>query len=133
MYPAAVVARQRPHHYRLSPEATGNTLMNFHCPYLKTHVELTGEREAHIQEKHPELLPTYRDYLIQTLSDPDEIRKDPRFPSSLLFSHWFSEVKGGKFIVVVVVADPPPAGRYWIVTAYVARHLSGGTVTWKRP
>jgi len=25
-------------------------------------------------------------------------------------------VKGGKFVVVVVVADPPPAGRHWIVT-----------------
>jgi len=107
--------------------------MNFHCLYLNTHVELTGEREAHIQEKHPELLPAYRDYLIQTLSDPDEVRKDPRFPNSLLFSLWFPDVKGGKFIVVVVVADPPPAGRYWIVTAYMARHLSGGTVTWKRP
>jgi hypothetical protein len=65
MYPAPVVARRRLHYYRLPPEATGNTLMNFHCPYLKTHVELTGEREAHIQEKHPELLPAYRDYLIQ--------------------------------------------------------------------
>ncbi len=39
--------------------------MNFHCPYLKTHIELTDEREAHIREKHPELLPAYRDYLIR--------------------------------------------------------------------
>ncbi len=108
-------------------------MTRFPCPHLGADVELTDERESHIRDKHPELLPAYRDYLIQTLSDPDEIRRDPRFPNSLLFSHWFPDLKGGKFIVVVVVADPPPADRYWIVTAYVARQLSGGTVTWKRP
>lgn len=107
--------------------------MNLRCPYLKTHVELTEERETHIREKHPEILPQYRDHIDQTLADPDEVRRDTRFPNSLLFSHWFPDVKGGKFIVVVVVADSLPADRYWIVTAYVARKLSGGTVTWKRP
>jgi hypothetical protein len=103
------------------------------CPYLNTEVELTDEREQHIRDKHPELLPTYRAQLIQTVADPDEVRRDSRFPNSLLFSHWFPEVKGGKFVVVVVVADPSPAERYWIVTAYVARQLSGGTMIWKRP
>jgi hypothetical protein len=29
--------------------------------------------------------------------------------------------------------DLSPSGRHWIVTAYVARQLSGGTVLWKRP
>jgi hypothetical protein len=103
------------------------------CPYLNTEVELTDEREQHIRDKHPELLPAYRAQLIQTVADPDEVRRDSRFPNSLLFSHWFPEVKGGKFVVVVVVADPSPAERYWIVTAYVARQLSGGTMIWKRP
>jgi hypothetical protein len=96
-------------------------------------VELTDEREARIREKHPELLPEHRDHLIQTLADPNDVRRDTHFPNSLLFSHWFPDVKGGKFVVVVVVADPPPAGRHWIVTAYVARQLSGGIVTWQRP
>ena len=72
--------------------------MNLRCPYLKTHVELTEERETHIREKHPELLPQYRDHLDQTLADPDEVRRDTRFPNSLLFSHWFPDVKGGKFV-----------------------------------
>lgn len=103
------------------------------CPYLNTGVELTDEREQHIHDKHPELLPTYREHLIRTVADPDEVRTDSRFPNSLLFSRWFPDVKKGKFVVVVVVADPPPAERKWIVTAYVARQLSGGTVTWKRP
>lgn len=99
-------------------------MTRFACPHLGADVELTDERESHIRGKHPELLP---------LSDPDEVRRDLRFPNSLLFSHWFPDVKGGKFIVVVVVADPVPADRYWIVTAYFARQLSGGHVTWKRP
>jgi hypothetical protein len=103
------------------------------CPYLNAAVELTDEREAHIRAKHPELLPQHRDHLIHTLADPDDVRRDTRFPNSLLFSHWFPDVKGGKFVVVVVVADPSPTDRYWVVTAYVARQLSGGTVTWTRP
>ena len=103
------------------------------CPYLHGEVEFTDERERHIREKHPELLPQYREYLGHTLADPDEVRRDARFPNSLLFSHWFPDVKGGKFVVVVVVADPAPADRHWIVTAYVARQLSGGIVEWTRP
>jgi hypothetical protein len=55
--------------------------------------ELTEERETHIREKHLELLPQYRDQIDQTLADPDEVRKDARFPNSLLFSHWFPDVK----------------------------------------
>jgi hypothetical protein len=111
----------------------GRCMTTLPCPYLNTEVKLTDEREQHIRDKHPELLPTYRAQLIQTVADPDEVRRDSRFPNSLLFSHWFPEVKGGKFVVVVVVADPSPAERYWIVTAYVARQLSGGTMIWKRP
>jgi hypothetical protein len=68
--------------------------MNLRCPYLKAQVELTEERETHIREKHPELLPQYRDQIDQTLADPDEVRRDARFPNSLLFSHWFPDVKG---------------------------------------
>ena len=69
--------------------------MNLRCPYLKAQVELTEERETHIREKHPELLPQYRDQIDQTLADPDEVRRDARFPNSFLFPHWFSDVKGG--------------------------------------
>jgi hypothetical protein len=67
--------------------------MNLRCPYLKTHVELTDERETHIREKHSELLPQYRDHIDQTLADPDEVRRDARFPNSVVFSHWFPDVK----------------------------------------
>lgn len=103
------------------------------CPYLNTDVELTDERENHIRDKHPELLPVYRAQFIRTIADPDAVRKDFRFPNSMMFSRWFPDIKEGKFVVVVVIADPSPAKRHWVVTAYVARQLSGGTVIWQRP
>ena len=37
--------------------------MRFFCPYLSAEVELTNEREQHIQETHPDLLPDYRSCL----------------------------------------------------------------------
>jgi len=48
------------------------------CPYLQTDVELSAEREGHIRERHPDLLPLFRDRLIQTLYDPDEVRSSAR-------------------------------------------------------
>ena len=35
------------------------TMSRFPCPYLKGNVELTEERERHIAERHPDLLPEY--------------------------------------------------------------------------
>lgn len=36
----------------------------FSCPYLQGEVELTDERETHIAEQHPDLLPEHRDRLL---------------------------------------------------------------------
>jgi len=41
------------------------------CPYLNGEVELTDEREHHIAERHPDLLPDYRHLIAETLSRPD--------------------------------------------------------------
>ncbi|MBV9375999.1 MAG: hypothetical protein JO320_13240, partial [Alphaproteobacteria bacterium] len=43
----------------------------FECPYLGAEVERTAERERHIAERPPDLLPEYRDRLETTLADPD--------------------------------------------------------------
>jgi hypothetical protein len=40
----------------------------FPCPYLSAEVELTEERERHIAERHPDLLPEHRDHLRETLA-----------------------------------------------------------------
>lgn len=102
------------------------------CPYLGETVELTDERQQHILSKHPDFLPEYFNQLAQTVADPDEVRRDSRFPATRLFAHWFTDVKGGKFVVVAVVSDPPPQNRHWIVTAYIARKLAQGAIEWKR-
>jgi hypothetical protein len=106
-------------------------LASFSCSYLKGSVELSAEREQHIAENHPDLLPEHRDLIASTLADPDQIRSSKRFGSARLFSRWYADLKGGKHVVVVVVGEPT-AGRHWIITAYIARKLAGGTSEWQR-
>jgi hypothetical protein len=71
-------------------------------------VDLTEEREQHILLKHPEILPERFDGIARTLSEPDEVRRDARFPATYLFSRRVEHLWGGKFVVVAVVADPLP-------------------------
>jgi hypothetical protein len=47
------------------------------CPYLKGDVELTIERERHIGERHPDLLPDHYDLMAATLAAPDLVRRSP--------------------------------------------------------
>ena len=77
----------------------------FSCPYLQGEVELTEERERHIAERHPELLPEHRERIAETLADPDQVRKSTRFGSAKLFSRWYTDLREGKHVVVVVVSD----------------------------
>lgn len=94
---------------------------------MKDDVELTPEREEHITQRHPDLLPEYRDCLRITLADPDQIKRNN---NQRLFIRWFDSVRKGKYIVVVVVSDLLPK-RHWIVTAYIARKLSkDGIIEW---
>lgn len=104
----------------------------FACPYLKGDVELSEERERHIGERHPDLLPQHRGRIMETLSDPDHVRRSARFAGAKLFSRWYNDLRGGKHVVVVVVSDPDPRGRHWIITAYMARRLVEGEVEWRR-
>jgi len=103
---------------------------SFNCPYLHGEVELSAEREGHISERHPDLLPAYRDRLRQTLADPDQVRRSARLANARLFSRWFDNIRSGKHVIVVVVSEH--AGRHWVVPAYLARKLDEGVVEWKR-
>ena len=104
----------------------------FRCPYLDSEVELTDEREYHITLRHPDLLPMYQQCIPDTLILPDEVRRSSRIGNSRLFSRWFEWLRGGKYVVVVVVSSPIPTERHWIVTAYMTNRLTGGDVEWKR-
>lgn len=100
------------------------------CPYLQGDVELGAERERHIQERHPDLLPAHRDEVRQTVGDPDQVRGSVRAKNARLFSRWFGKIRGGKHVVVVVMTEPPQ--RHWVATAYLAAKLAEGAVEWKR-
>lgn len=102
------------------------------CPYLGGSVELTDERERHIIERHPDLLPEFQKYVEDTLFNPDQIRVSKRFQNVRLFTRRFETLRDGKFVIVVVVTDSSPVERHWIITAYLARKLAGDTVEWQR-
>jgi hypothetical protein len=106
-------------------------MTSFFCSYLGGEVQLSGEREGHIAERHPDLLPEHRERIGATLADPDQVRRSSRFGAAKLFSRWFSDVNGGKHVVVVVVSSGDD-GRHWIITAYIARKLAKGEVEWAR-
>jgi hypothetical protein len=61
-------------------------MMRFFCAYLGGEVQLSGEREAHIAERHPDLLPEHRERIGTTLADPDQVRRSRRFGAAKLFS-----------------------------------------------
>jgi hypothetical protein len=103
----------------------------FVCPYLKGAVELTEERAKHIAENHPDFLPEHLEKIVAVLGDPDQVRRSKRFPNARLFTSWFEDVRGGKFIIVVVVSDGP-IDRHWIITGYIARKITEGDTEWKR-
>jgi len=103
-----------------------------YCPFLSDNVELTDERERHIAETHPDLLPVQRDCIDEVLSDPDLVRRSARATNARLFSRRFGGAHGGKHVVVVVVSDPGSPSRHWVVTAYAARHAQEKDVLWKR-
>ncbi len=64
--------------------------------------------------------------------DPDEVRRSARFGSAKLFSRWYTDVKRGKHVVVVVLSGLKPTLRHWVITAYLTRKLAEGDVEWRR-
>ena len=105
--------------------------MRFSCPYLAGEVELTEEREKHIGDRHPELLPKVRDRIRMTLAEPHEVRRSARSVDARLFSRWFDDIMNGKHVVVVVVSEHRTR-RHWVITAYVVSKLGQGVVEWTR-
>ena len=67
-----------------------------------------------------------------TARNPVTIVTGSRDPRSLLFSRWYDDVIRGKYVVVVVVIDQGPSARAWIVTAYMAQRITGGTLEWAK-
>ena len=101
------------------------------CAYLDADVELTDQREAHIRQRHADLLPVHRPLLIQAVADPEIVLRSRRFRGALVFCRWFPGLLGGKYIAAVVSADEPSTRR-WLVTAYISRKLVSGETAWQK-
>lgn len=86
-------------------------MRRFPCPYLNGEVELTEERERHITERHRDFLPEHRPRLAETVGVPDQVRTSARIVSAKLFSRWYTGVRQGKYVVVVVVSERTPQER----------------------
>jgi hypothetical protein len=110
----------------------GERVTRLACPRLGGDVELTAEREGHIRERHPDLLPDHREKIAETLADPDVLRRSARLTTARLFSKWYDDLRTGRHVVVVVVSEGGATARHWIVTAYIARSLGGGEAEWQR-
>lgn len=86
--------------------------------YLEEVVELTDEREAHICKRHPDLLPVYKTQLLETMTDPDEVLTTPD-PDKRLFVRWYNNIRGGKYVIAVILTENTHPHRHWVVTAYL--------------
>ena len=101
----------------------------FFCPHLGSEVELTDERASHILGTHPEFGDDLVASIEGTLGQPDQIRRSSKLETARLISRWYDGLRGGKHVVVVVVAGDT---RSWIVTAYVTSRLMSGEIEWAR-
>jgi hypothetical protein len=91
-------------------------------------VRLTEERWNHIVSRHPEVLDCHEEVL-RTLADPDMVQQGDF--GELLAVREYSELKLGRFVVVVYREDYPDDG--FVLTAYLAgRPSSRRRIIWKR-
>lgn len=105
---------------------------SFDCPYLGAGVDLTDEREAHIRRRHPDVLHDNLALLTETLAAPDTVRISPQDPTTLLFSRWYDDLLGGKYLNVVVKVPGGSDQRNWILTSHPSGSALRGEILWTR-
>ncbi len=94
----------------------------FPCPHFHGDVVLSEARAQHIVETHPGTWPNYQEEIATTLMNPDFVWDSQRDPDATLFAKWFSHIRTGRYIVIVVISSQANF-THWIVTAYTARKI----------
>ena len=95
--------------------------------YLGNQIELTVERWHHIIAEHPELK-KLRNRLSEILSDPDLVKRSRRDKDVLLYYRYYSDVLGGKYLIVVITLKERP----FLLTCYVTDKIKEGDIIWRR-
>jgi hypothetical protein len=96
------------------------------CPHLKQDVLLTGERYAHIIQKHPKVFSEGVEDFKAAIAQPDQIRRNPQ--GSLKFV-----IDLGTHFLVIALNVIKRDNVYKIATAYDADFLSQeDEVLWKK-
>ena len=105
-------------------------MSRFPCPYLKSEVELTEERERHIAERHPDAGAPGAGGGNPGRPGPSPEERSVRKRQVVLAM--VTDLQRGKHVMVVVVSELDPTERHWIITAYITRRLAEGEVEWRR-
>lgn len=82
---------------------------------------MTEERKNHIFEFHPDIK-LHFSKITEVLENPNEIRKSKHDPEVLLFYRYFSNIKEGKYLTVVVKINK----RSFILTCYLTDKILTG-------
>lgn len=101
--------------------------MKYFCSFLNSDVDLTEERETHIHEYHPDMVP-FMDRIQEVLLNCDLIYESNRDSNVILFYRFFNDIFDGKFIVVAVKRDI----RNFILTTYLTDVIKAGVMLWKK-
>jgi len=92
-------------------------------------IQLTNEREEHIEADHPEMFGQL-DKIENTLLNPDRIVKSRTDPQIELFYRYYKTTPVAEKYVCVVVKLL--VGDLFIITAYFTDTIKGGEILWER-
>jgi len=84
-------------------------------------IELTPERRNHIIEYHPDIA-AYLSKIGETLKSPSQIRRSRHDAEVMLFYKHFTDIKKGKYLVVVVKINE----RNFVLTCYLTDKIITG-------
>jgi hypothetical protein len=101
--------------------------MKYFCTFLNTDVDLTEERETHIHEYHPDIVP-FIDRIQDVFLSCDAIHEGNRDPNLILFYKFYNDIFDGKYNVVAIKRNH----RSFILTTYLTDVIKAGAMLWKK-
>jgi len=95
--------------------------------YRGHQIELTQERWRHIVTEHPEIR-GFKKILSEILSEPDLVKRSKKDKEVLLYYRYYSDILGGKYLLVVAKIQ----GRPFVLTCYITDRVKEGDVIWQK-